>query len=238
MKTEDLEYKDGNVTCRGYLAYDESHAGKRPGILVVHEAFGLGKHVMDRAKMLADLGYVALAADLYGDRKRGETLKEIGPLMNPLRENRPALRVRARAALDALAGLSTVDTSRMAAIGYCFGGTTVLELARNGAPVKGVVSFHGNLTAPLPAEKGKVSASVLVCNGADDPSIPPDQVVAFEEEMRQAGADWQVINYGGTVHSFTNPAADSSLLPYTLYNESADKRSWIAMRAFFDEIFA
>jgi dienelactone hydrolase len=236
MKAEDFEYNDGDLTCRGYLAFDETRAGERPGVLLIHEAGGLGVHVLERTKMLAELGYVALAADLYGGRKRVEAMEETRTLMDGLRENVATHRARAQAGVDALASLPNVDASRMAAIGFCFGGATVLELARGGALLKGVVSFHELLETKAPAKKGEVTASVLVCNGADDPMVPPDHVAAFEEEMRTAGADWQVINYGGTVHSFTNPWADGSVLPHILYNEQTATRAWTAMQAFFDEV--
>lgn len=236
MKAEDFEYQDGDLTCRGYLAYDETRAGKRPGVLVVHEAGGLGTHALERTKMLAELGYVALAADLYGGRKRGETMEIRRTFMGDLRKDVAVHRARVRAGLDALAGLSNVDTSRLAAIGFCFGGETVLELARDGAPMKGVVSFHGLLETNAPGEKGRVSASILVCNGADDPYVPPEHTAAFEEEMRAAGADWQVINYGGAVHSFTNPWADGSDSLDILYNERTAARAWAAMQTFFDEV--
>ena len=234
MKTAALEYRDGDVTCRGFLSYDGAHGGKHPGVQVVHEAFGLGAHAVDRAKMLGELGYVALAADLYGGRKRAVTMEEIGALMGNLRENQKRLRARARAALDTLTKLPQVGAMRMAANGFCLGGTTVLELARDGAPLKGVVSFHGNLTTKAPAQKSEVKASVLVCSGAHDPTIPPEQIVAFEEEMHEAGTDWQTINFGRTVHSFTNLAADGAFLPYTIYNKRTDTRAWKAMCAFFD----
>ena len=237
MKTEDINYRDGALNMSGYAAYDDTKPGKRPGVLVVHEAWGLGEHVMERAKMLAKMGYVALAADMYGDRKQVSTMEEVMTLVGDLRANPQKLRSRARAALTALAALPQTDASRLGGIGFCFGGTTVLELARDGADLAGVVSFHGGLETQAPAEVGKVKSSVLVCTGADDPMIPPAQVNAFEDEMRKAGADWQVISYGGTVHSFTNPKADGSIAPGILYNKSADQRSWAAMTAFFSEVF-
>jgi dienelactone hydrolase len=239
MKTEDIDYRDGDTSLSGVLAYDEGVEGKRPGILVVHEAWGLGGHVIERAKMLAKLGYVAFAVDMYGDRRQVADLPAAMELIGGLRSSPEKFRGRIGAALEVLRGLPTVDASRIAGIGFCFGGTTVLELARGGADVSGVVSFHGGLQTTSPAEPGTITAKVLVCTGADDPMIPPQQVVEFEEEMRQSAADWQVISYGGTVHSFTNPDAGKAVsLPGVAYNEQTDKRSWAAMRAFFDEIFA
>lgn len=239
MQTKDIEYQDGALKMRGLLAYDETKSGKRPGILVVHEAWGLGDHAMERAKMLAKEGYVALAADMYGDRRLASDLPAAMELIGELRTDPAKLRQRALLALAALKAQPDVDTSRLAAIGFCFGGTTVLELARGGADLKGVVSFHGGLQTAAPAEPGAVTPKVLVCTGADDPMIPPDQVTAFEDEMRKAGADWQVIAYGNTVHSFTNPDAGKTvILDGIAYNAQTDKRSWAAMRSFFDEIFA
>jgi dienelactone hydrolase len=238
MKTEDLRYSDGALNMNGFLAWDETKTGKRPGVLVVHEAWGLGEHVMERAKMLAGLGYVALAADMYGDRRQIATMDEVMKVVGDLRAHPEKIRSRARAALKALAGHPQVDTRRLGAIGFCFGGTTVLELARDGAEVAGVVSFHGGLETQAPAMPGKVKASVLVCTGADDPMIPPSQVNAFEDEMRKAGADWQLISYGGAVHSFTNAKADGSINPGILYHKPTDRRSWTAMQAFFTEVFS
>ncbi|HXG21773.1 MAG TPA: dienelactone hydrolase family protein [Methylomirabilota bacterium] len=238
MKAESIEYKDGNVTLRGFLAYDEQTSFKRPGILVMPEAFGLGAHAKQRAERLAALGYIALAGDPYGDGIETTDLQEAIKLATALREDPTKFRQRARVALDKLASLPQVDADHLAAIGYCMGGTFALELARDGAPLKGVVSFHGGLETQRPATAGQIKAKILVCHGADDPFVPPAQVNAFAEEMTKAGADWQLIMYGGTVHSFTNPNADSVGTPGLAYNKRTDERSWKAMRMFFDEIFA
>lgn len=238
MKTEDYTYHDEDLTLRGLVAVDESVSGKRPGIVVFHEAWGLGDHATERIKMLAHIGYVAVAADMYGDRRQATDMDTAMGLMGDLRGNPAKLRKRAKAAVDALRAHPNVDPNRVAAIGFCFGGTTVLEVARGGVDLKGVVSFHGGLETAAPAEPGAVKAKVLVCTGADDPMIPPDQVVAFQEEMRQAAADWQIVIYSGTVHGFTNPHAGKVVaLPGLAYNKLSDQRSWTAMRAFFDEIF-
>ena len=238
MNVEDLEYHDGDVTLRGVLAADKSRTGKRPGIVVVHEAWGLGDHAIERAKMLAHIGYVALAADMYGDRRQATDLAMAMELIGDMRSNPPKLRNRANAAVETLRAHPLVDPTRIAAIGFCFGGTASLELARGGFDLRGVVSFHGGPETAAPAEPGAVKAKVLVCTGADDPMIPPAQVMAFEEEMRRAEADWQVITYGGTVHSFTNPHAGKVVaMPGLAYNKVSDQRSWTAMCAFFDEIF-
>jgi dienelactone hydrolase len=238
MTTQDIDYQDGAVKLSGFLAYDESITEKRPGIIVVHEAWGLGEHAKERARMLADLGYVAFAVDMFGERKQMTSLPEAMEVIGALRQDAEILRTRAKAGLATLAALPQVDESRLGGIGFCFGGSTVLELARGGTDLAGVVSFHGGLPTTAPAAPGVVKASVLVCTGADDPMIPPEQVVAFEEEMRQAGADWQVISYGKTVHSFTNPEADKAGIPGIAYNASTDRRSWAAMKSFFEEVFA
>ncbi len=236
MKADDFEYSDGETICRGYLACNEKTPRKRPGVLVIHEAGGLGAHALKRTRMLAELGYVALAADLYGGRKQAKTRDEMQAFMDDLTRDTSLYRARARAGLNALSGVPNVDTSRIGAIGFCFGGATVLELARDGAPLKGVVSFHGLLKTKAPARPGVVEAKILVCNGADDPMVPPHDVTAFEEEMRAAKADWQVINYDGTVHSFMNPWADGKDVPGTLYNAQSAAHAWTAMQTFFDGV--
>ena len=236
MQTQDIDYR-ADAAMRGYLAFDETSAARRPGVLVFHEGLGLGDFAMARARMLADLGYVALAADMFGDRRNARNLTEVAKLVGDLRAEPETLRKRGRAALATLAALPQVDASRMAAIGFCFGGSVVLELAREGADLKAVVSFHGVLTTRMPAEPGKVKAGVLVLTGADDPLAPPDQVAGFENEMRAAEVrDWQVVCYGNTLHGFTNPAADGSMMRTALYSAAADRRSWSAMRTFFDEV--
>lgn len=238
MKTEDIIYRDGALEMSGFIAYDEKIAGERPGVLVVHEGWGLGEYVMDRAKMLAELGYVAFAADMYGDRRQMSKADEAMAAIAELRANPPKLRTRARAALAALGAHTHVDKSKLAGIGFSFGGTTVLELARDGAELAGVVSFHGSLDTTAPASPGVVKARILVCTGADDPMIPATQVAAFKEEMSKAGADLQVITYPGAAHSFTNPMADGSVAPGLLYNADAAQQSWDAMRGFLTQVFA
>jgi dienelactone hydrolase len=239
MQTQDINYRDQAVNLNGYLAFDETAAEPRPGVLVFHEGLGLGDFAMARARRLAELGYVAFAADMFGDRRQARNLQEVANLVGGLRGDPQSLRARGRAALTTLAALPQVDTNRLGAIGFCFGGTVVLELARDGADLAAVVSFHGVLTTKSSAVSGKVKARVLVCTGADDPLAPPDQVKAFEDEMRGAGvADWQVISYGNTLHGFTNPAADGSMLRSALYNAQADRRSWASMRSLLEEAFA
>jgi dienelactone hydrolase len=237
MKTETINYRDGDVNLRGFLAYDEAMSGKRPGILVMPEAFGLGAHAKQRAQRLAALGYVALAGDPYGNGFEAKDLQEAIQRATELMQEPGKLRKRGHAALDTLAALPQVDSGRLAAIGFCMGGTFSLELARDGAPLKGIVSFHGGLGTQRLADKGQVKAKILVCTGAEDPFVPADQVTAFQSEMTKAGADWQVISYGGTKHSFTNPEADSIGNPGLAYNKLTDERSWKAMASFFEETF-
>jgi dienelactone hydrolase len=239
MHVTDVDYRADEVNLRGYLVDGESGGGRRPGVLVFHEGLGLGDFALTRARRLAELGYVALAADMFGDRRQARNLQQVATLVGGMRNQPEMLRRRGRAALATLAALPQVDAKRIAAIGFCFGGTVVLELARSGADLKAVVSFHGVLTTSLPAAPGEVKSSVLVLTGADDPLAPPDQVAAFEEEMRAAKVrDWQVISYGNTLHGFTNPAADGSMLRSALYSEQADRRSWASMRNLLDEVFA
>ncbi len=236
MKIEKLSYSDGETNFIGYLA-DPEGSGRRPGVVIAHEAPGLNEHPKRRARMIAELGYVALAADLYGDGRVAQKPEETNQLMGPLREDPLRLRRRVRAALDALANLPQVDGKRLGAMGYCFGGLAVLELARSGAPVAGTVSFHGILGTRTPEDAKSIKGKVLACTGADDPLVPPEQVAAFAAEMTKARVDWQVITYGGAKHAFTNPEADKAGRPGLGYQAAADARSWDAMQSFWFEIF-
>jgi dienelactone hydrolase len=237
MHTQDVPYGDEAVPFLGYLAHDVTVSVKRPGVLVVHEGLGLGEHIMERARRIAELGYVVFAADMFGNRRQASDLQDMGKLVGDLRNDVPTLRARARAALATLAWLPQVDAKQLAAVGYCFGGSVVLELARDGADLKAVISLHGVLSTKVPAVAGNVKASVLICTGADDPLAPPDQLTAFENEMRVADVkDWQVIKYGNTLHAFTNPIAKASTMQGTLYSEQADRRSWQAVRTYLAEL--
>jgi dienelactone hydrolase len=239
MTTQTVTYTDAGTTLKGFLAYNDKQTGKRPGILVMPEAFGLGKNAKGRAQRLADeLGYVALGGDPFGDGKEFTDLQEAIKVAGALMADPAKFRARARAGIDKLASLPQVDSSRLAAIGYCMGGTFALELARDGAPLRGVVSFHGGLQTQRPAAPGQIKAKVLVCHGSDDPMIQTPQVNGFIDEMTKAQADWQLISYGNTVHSFTNPDADGTMLPGIKFNAQSDARSWLAMKNFFEEIFA
>jgi len=239
VRTQDIRYSHGTLGSLGYLAFDETARDRRPGVLVFHEGLGLGEHIMGKARAVADLGYVVLAADMFGNRREVSKLQEMGKILGDLRDDLPTLRARARAALATLRSVPQVDATRIAAIGFCFGGSVVLELARDGADLKAVISLHGVLSTKAPAEVDAVKASVLVCTGAEDPLAPPDQVAAFQNEMRNARVrDWQLISYGNTFHAFTNPIAGPSTMPGTLYSEQADRRSWAAVRNFLDEALA
>jgi dienelactone hydrolase len=237
IHTEWVQYRHGETALEGYLAYDDAVKGRRPGVLVVHEWMGLGDYAMKRAEQLAGMGYVAFALDMYGKGVRAKTPEEAAKLSGIYKGDRPLMRGRAQAGLDELRKQPLVDPARIAAIGYCFGGTTVLELARSGADVAGVVSFHGGLGTPQPAGAKNIKGKVLVLHGADDPHVPAAEVAAFQDEMRKAAVDWQMIYYGGAVHSFTNPGAGKDASTGVAYNEKADKRSWEAMKTFFKELF-
>lgn len=237
VTTKTLEYKQGDTRLVGYLATPEDTAESRPGVLVVPEWKGLNDYAKQRAEQLAELGYVALAADIYGEGKVVTSNEEAGKLAKQYKDDRDLLRARVNAGLDALKAQSAVDSEKVAAIGYCFGGTAVLELARSGADVNGVVSFHGGLDTPTPEDSKNIKAKVLVLHGGDDPLVPPEQVQAFKDEMRQGNVDWQFITYGGAVHSFTNPASGSDPSQGVAYDAAADRRSWQHMQLFFDELF-
>lgn len=235
----DLAYFDGDQRCLGVLELPDParFPGPRPGVVAVHEAWGLGAQVQRRAKMLAGLGYVALAADIFGDRHIPADPPEAFKIIGDFAANTAALRARAGAAVSALKAHPACD-GRVAAIGYCFGGRTVLELARAGNPdVLGVVSFHGALDTLTPAEPGKVTAKILVCHGAEDELVPHAHLTAFLDEMAAAQADCQTIAYTGAKHSFTNPEAKGQLMPTIIHHQRTDDRSWRAMQAHLEELF-
>ena len=236
IKTETVEYKQGETTLEGFHAYDDSVSGKRPGVLIVHQWKGLGDYEKKRAVMLAKLGYNVFAVDIYGKGIRPSSPKEAGALAGKYKSDRALLRERVKAGLDALQKNEFTDAKKIAAIGYCFGGTTVLELARSGADVSGVVSFHGGLSSPNPEDAKNIKCKVLVLHGADDPHVIPE-VPGFQDEMRKAGVDWEFVAYGNAVHSFTDWNAGNDNSKGAAYNEKADKRSWEAMKQFFAEIF-
>ena len=237
IKSQPIEYKQGDTVCEGWLVYDDASKDKRPGVLVAHQWKGLIAYEKRRAEMLARLGYVVICADIYGKGVRVDNPQDAAKLATKYKDDRPLLRARVNAAFDQLKKQPLVDARRTAAIGYCFGGTTVLELARSGADVAGIVSFHGGLNTPTPDDATRIKGKVLALHGADDPYVPPTEVAAFEEEMRKAKIDWQLVGYGGAVHSFTMKEAGSDNSKGAAYNEKADQRSWEAMKVFFAEIF-
>ncbi len=237
IKTEKIEYKDGDLVLEGYLAYDDALTGKRPGILVCHEWWGNNDYSRGRAEQLASLGFVAFALDMYGKGVTTEDPKKAGELAGALYGDAATLRRRAAAGLKVLTDNPRVDAHKVAAIGYCMGGAVALELARSGADLAAVVAFHGSLKTREPAQPGAIKAKVLACNGADDAFVSAEERAAFEKELKDAGVDFVIVNYAGAVHAFTNPGADAHHIPGIAYNEKADKRSWQHMLDLFAEAF-
>ena len=231
-----LEYKSGDVLCEGWQAYDDAVSGKRPGVLVVHQWTGISDHEKEAARKLAALGYNVLVADIYGKGIRPQP-PAAGKEAGKYKGDRPLLRARVNAALDVLARDARTDASKIAATGYCFGGTTVIELARSGAKVKGVVSFHGGLDSPTPADGKNIQAKVLALHGADDPYVPAKDVAAFESEMKSSGVDYKLVKYPGAVHSFTHKAAGNDNSKGAAYNAEADLASWSEMEQFLKRLF-
>ena len=234
---QDLEYKSNGMEMQGYIAYDCAAKGKRPAVIIVHEWNGLGDYVKGRAKQVAELGYVAFCADIYGKGVRASSMEESAKLAGTYRSDPKLMRERITAALDEIRKHKLVDTENIAVMGYCFGGGVALELARSGADIKGVVSLHGTINNLEPAITRTIKAKVLVLHGVDDKGVTPDIVMAFQNEMRNINADWQFITYGGAVHGFTNPANGYDPGKGVAYNEKADMRSWKAMKSFLKEIF-
>lgn len=237
IKIEQIEYVLADTTYEGYIAYDETINGKRPVVMVVHEWFGIGPYSKKRAEQLAELGYLGFAIDMYSKDVRPKNTQEAGKCAGLLKKDRKLMRDRITLAYEVIKVHKLADPKRVAAIGYCFGGTTVLEFARSGADIKGIVSFHGALDNPKPEDAKNIKCKVLVCHGADDPFIPQEDITAFQNEMKNAKVDWQMIFYGGAVHSFTNPNAGNDKTKGAAYDESTDKRSWKHMIQFFLEIF-
>jgi dienelactone hydrolase len=235
IMTKEVSYTHGDVRLKGFLAYDNAKEGKRPGVLVVHEWWGNNDYSRQRARQLAELGYVAFAVDMYGDGKLAKSPQEARGLATPFYEDRALMRERAGAGLKALQEQPTVDGERLAAIGYCFGGSVVLELARSGAPLAAVVSFHGGLATPNPDDARNIKAKVLVLTGGADPMVAPEERDAFIKEMEDARVDYAMTVYGGAKHGFTSPDADRARQEGVGYQKEADQRSWAAMRALFEE---
>ena len=238
IKTEVVEYKSGDTTLQGFLAYDDANAKPRPGVLLIHDWMGVSSYAESRAKQLAELGYVAFAADIYGKGVRPADPKEASALAGKYKDDRALYRERLKAGLAQLTANKLVEPGKVAAIGYCFGGTGVLELVRSGADVKGIVSFHGGLNTPTPADAKNIHCPVLVLHGADDPFVKPDEVAAFKKEMDDAKVKYTFIAYPGAVHSFTRPDAGNDNSKGAAYNKEADKKSWAEMQKFFKQIFS
>lgn len=240
VREEPVTYKDGDTTLKGYVVYDDAQKGRRPGVLIVHEWWGITKHVRDSARDLAGKGYTAFIVDMYGDGKTADDPKTAGQLSGAVRKNLPVQNSRFNAARAQLAKHNTVDAKRIGAIGYCFGGSVVLDAARTGTALAGVAAFHANLQTQQPAAPGKVKAQVLVLNGADDPFIKPDTVDAFKKEMETAKVKYRYVNYPGAVHAFTNPEATEKGKKFNLplaYHPEADKQSKAEMEKFFSNLF-
>jgi dienelactone hydrolase len=236
MNSVTFDYRDGAVPLKGVLVRDEAQA-VRAGVLLFPDARGIGDHALDCAGKLAALGFAVLVADLYGNGTSARDMQHALELMGALRADVMRWRARAEAARLALAQVHGVDAGRIAAVGYCFGGTTALELGRSGAPLAALVSFHGGLASARPDDAHNIKAKVLVCHGASDPLVPPAQLAAFQDEMSRTSVDWQVHVYGGAVHAFTNPDAGSAGVAPLAYHPAADKRSWKAMLGLFEEVF-
>lgn len=240
IRGEEVSYESGGVELKGFLAYDAAAEGQRPGVIVVHEWWGHNEYVRQRARMLAGMGYTALAVDMYGDGKQAAHPGDAQKFMMEVMGNMEAGKARFEAGMELLKAHATTDSTRTAAIGYCFGGAVVLHMARAGLDLDGVASFHGSLSTQAPAQPGAVRARVLVLHGADDPFVTPEQVEAFKKEMADAEVDMKFIAYPGAVHAFTNPGATEMGEKFELplaYNEKVDQESWAELDGFLDEIF-
>jgi dienelactone hydrolase len=235
VKTRTIKYKDGDLECIGTLAWDDAVSGKRPGVLVVHEWWGLNDYARGRAEKLAALGYVAFACDMYGEGKTVEHAKDAGEMAGKVRANVEAWRKRAAGALDVLKAQPECDGTKLAAMGYCFGGSTALQLAFSGADLKAVVSFHGALPTPTAEEVKQTKPRILVCHGAADTFIPEKAIKGFRDALDAGGAKYEFIAYPDVVHSFTVPDADKHNIPGIKYNKAADEASWKSMRDLFAE---
>lgn len=243
VQSKAVTYKDGDATLTGHLYWDDAIKGKRPGVMVIHEWWGLNDYAKSRAEQLAGMGYVAFAADMYGDHKVTTHAPDAKGWMMQITGNIDAWQRRAAAGLAQLKASKLVDGGKLAAIGYCFGGATVAQMAYAGQPVRGVVSFHGSLPPAsaeqvMAMEEAKHKPRVLVAHGDADPFIPADRIAAFKSALTEAGVDWEMDVYAGAKHGFTNPGAGSFGMEALAYDERADKRSWARMQAFFREIFA
>ena len=241
LRTEEVFYHGGGVALKGYLAWDDTATAPRPGVLVVHEWWGQNEYVRMRARKLAELGYVALAIDMYGEGKLADHPQDAGQFAGDVMANLDTARKRFEAALNCLNQRPEKDPGKTAAIGYCFGGGVVLHMARLGVDLRGVASFHGSLDAKATAKPGVVKARVLVCNGADDIFVTAEAIQRFKQEMENAGVDYDFISYPGARHAFTNPEATAAGEKFGLpiaYQKEADEASWQALKEFLVEVFA
>jgi dienelactone hydrolase len=239
VQGKEVTYSADGTTLKGWIAYDDAVKGKRPAVLVVHEWWGHNAYARKRANMLAELGYVALAVDMYGDGKQALHPDDAGKFAGEVSRNKPMAKARFEAAMKLLRAQGNVDSGKLAAVGYCFGGSVVLNMAREGEDLKGVASFHGGLGTDSPAQPGKIKAQVRSFTGADDKMIPAAQVEAFKQEMEKAGVNYQAVVYPGAMHSFTNPDADEYAKKFNLplaYNAAADKDSWAQLQVFLAEV--
>jgi dienelactone hydrolase len=237
IQTALVDYKVGGKTMEGYVAYDDTKRKPRPGILIVHDWMGLTQFDKDKANQLANEGYVAFAVDVYGKGIRPKNADEAKKLATKYKNNRKLLRERMGAAFDTLTGMKEVNQNKIIVMGYCFGGTAALELARSGAPLKGTAVFHGGLSTPTPKDAMNINGPVLVMHGADDPNVPPEEVKGFMDEMKMGHVTFQFVSYPGAVHAFTNPAAGNDNSKGAAYNEAADKASWIQFEKFLRQVF-
>src|SRR5450432_1497734 len=237
IQKKTIEYQAGDTTCKGYIAYDDSTTDKRPAVVVVHEWWGNNDYSHHRAEQLAELGYVGFAIDMYGDGKTTDDPKQAQEWSADIHKNPSVANKRVAAAMETLKKQPMVDENKIGAIGYCFGGSVVLTMARNHVPVLGVVSFHGDLSNEHPEKTKDVTAKILVCTGDADAFVPPQLVNAFKDEMTHAGADFKIISYPGAHHAFTNPNADKYHIDNIKYDPAADKQSWQEMKDFLKSLF-
>jgi dienelactone hydrolase len=237
VKTMTIDYEHGGVQLQGFLAYDDAKPGPRPAVLIAHDWTGHNDYARRRAVQLAELGYVGFALDMYGKGVLLKDPRQASEKAGGFKKDRELTRQRMNAALAVVRRQPMVDAKRVAVMGYCFGGLCALELARSGADVVGCVSFHGDLSSPHPEDAKNIKCRVLALHGADDPHVPPDQVAAFEDEMRKAGVDWELVAYGGAVHSFTNPAVGTDKSRGNAYDAKADARSWVELKTFLADVF-